>query len=84
MIVLLASNKDLWEWLMSNIEHSLKPDYEEDMGANFKFREAQNGGNEWPKLVFALPGFNASTRGQNSKALRIFRRRLTEYGLARP
>ena len=83
VIVLLASNKVLWEWLMSGIGHAPEPDFERDMGANFTFREARTPENDWPKLVFALPGFNASTEGQNRKALHIFRGRLADLGLTR-
>ena len=67
---------------MSKIGHPPKPDFQKDMGANFTFREAQNPAGDWPKLVFALPGFNASTQGQNRKALRILHGRLANHGLA--
>ena len=82
VVVLLASNAMLWKWLMAKINHDPTPDFAEDMGANFTFREAQNPDGDWPKLIFALPGFNTSTQGQNRKALRILRKRLAEHGLA--
>ena len=67
---------------MSKIDHPPEPDFAEEMGANFTFREAQNPESDWPKLVFALPGFNASTQGQNRKVLRILRARIANHGLA--
>ena len=82
ILILLASNKDLWKRLMSKLGQPADPHFCEDMGANFTFRESQNPDGDWPKLVFALPGFNASTQGQNRKALRILRGRLAHYGLA--
>ena len=80
VLVLLASNKQRWEWLMKCVGHGSQPDWKRGITKTLTLREAQRPEGHWPRFVFALPALNTSKTGQNANVISTFRQRVDEIG----
>ena len=83
LLVLFASNRKQWEWLMQQMcrngpeprcqEHPIPP--------NFSLREARlEDSHELPAYIFALPALITRTWGNNSAVISCFEKRIDEIG----
>ena len=80
MLILLSSNKDMWNPLMDWMGHPPEPDWEHYLGANLTFREAQSAAG-WPGVAFALPAVNNRNGPRNSEVIDLLRQRLARNEL---
>ena len=80
VLILLASNRVRWEWLMERIGHSPAPDSTKAITRTLILREAQQADGEWPRFIFALPALNTGKSGQNSNVIGAFRQRVEDIG----
>ena len=87
LLVLFASNKKRWGWLMQQMRHNgPAPQCQEHrITKTFILREARlEGRPELPAYVFALPALNTKTWGNNSNVISCFEKRGLRVGLSCP
>ena len=80
VLILLASNKGGWKWLMGRLNRSPRPDRTQEITKTLIVREAQQAVGDWPRFIFALPALNTSKTGQNANVISAFRQRVEEIG----
>ena len=80
VLILLASNKGRWKWLMGRLNRSPRPDRTQEITKTLIVREAQQPVGDWPRFIFALPALNTSNRGQNEKVIGAFRQHVKDIG----